>query len=182
MSDSLSDVPAALGLPYPVAPRACHRAATALHKEGMRTSTAPPPVGSISERRRSTDLVAIVVVAFVVAVIGALVTRPPDRLPTLTVANPTPYELHLSSIKGDALAPIGIVSPDGSATVTEVADPGEAWEVRVLSQGRVVTFTTTRSAVEAAGWRLTVPDEVAGELAATGAPPAPGHGEGPSGR
>lgn len=120
--------------------------------------------------------------AFVIAIIGLVslmivttIDPQPDRLDHLTVSNPTEYELFVE-VRGNqpGWMPLAIVSPRTDARLASPIDPGGTWTLRFHSQGETSeTIDVRRADVQARDWRLEVPDVVAEQLRAAGAPASP---------
>lgn len=69
---------------------------------------------------------------------------------------------------------IATVSRGQQHLVEEIIDQGGTWVFHFAGQGRDGTdLTVGRDDLASSGWVLTVPDEIAQDLRAKGAPPTP---------
>jgi hypothetical protein len=96
-------------------------------------------------------------------------------IPRLTVDNPTPFAVNLqvAGPPGQGSSDVGTVGRETQDVVEQVLDAGDRWVFR-FSYGGVDAgeVELSRAVLRAAGWRLSVPPEVAGRLAAAGLTPS----------
>ena len=145
----------------------------------MNPPTTIEPRTSARARRQLTVGLGVLVLSLV-TVVGLTVfvgmSGGPAMVARITVENPTPYalDIEVSSGPGTGWVSAGFVRQRSTAVVEEIADQGDVWVFRFDSQGQSggeVRFT--RPELEANGWRIVVPDDVATRLAEAGAPPTP---------
>ena len=119
---------------------------------------------------------AVVVVAVLAMALVARLSSGPSTVRPLTIENPTAYALDVEvrAAADSAWTSAGFVPQRSTAVVEEVVDQGAVWVFRFDSQGRSGgELQMTRSELEDAGWRVTVPADVGKRLAESGAPPTP---------
>jgi hypothetical protein len=134
-----------------------------------------------SERtRRHLGLAVVAVVVGLAAAVGLTslvgLSSGPKTVERITFENPTLYALDIEVSAGGAggWTSAGSVRQKSTAEVTEVIDQGDVWVFRFDSQGaRGGELRLSRTELEAAGWRVSIPAEVGTRLAAAGAPPTP---------
>jgi hypothetical protein len=97
----------------------------------------------------------------------------PSHVPRLVVTNGTDYGVSVEVVDGAGRVPVGSLGPDHTATFREVADVGGRWTLVWSARGREVRTTATRDALDRAGWKVAVPDELGATLAAAGETPTP---------
>jgi hypothetical protein len=101
---------------------------------------------------------------------------PPHFVSHVTVDNPTPYQftVEVSKSTTDGWLPLGTVDRSGATQFGEVYDIGDAWTVRVSTQGEIVgEFRVTRARLEQSHWRLQIPRKMGDDLRAGGVPLQP---------
>jgi hypothetical protein len=122
--------------------------------------------------------VFVLVAITVLALAAMLVVRAaPVHDRSLTFVNPTTYALGVE-VSGPASGwlPLTTVDRESTLTVDHVFDQGDTWRVRFSGQALDGgSMVVTRADLEAAGWKITVPDDVGQRLAANGATPSPQH-------
>jgi hypothetical protein len=125
-------------------------------------------------RRRTipTRLIDVVVGALFALAVTAVAVDSPSRTPDITVENSTPYDLtiEVSERDGDDWMGFALVNAHSEIVVGKPIDHGPQWTFRFGAGGN---YTVERSALEAAGWRMRVPDDVGDQLAAAGVAPSP---------
>jgi hypothetical protein len=133
-----------------------------------------------AKTRRMLTLGAAAVVLALAAVIGLTflvgLSSGPATVAAITFENPTPFalDIEVSAGPGTGWTSAGFVRQRSTAVVEEIGDQGDVWVFRFDSQGQTGgELRFTRSELEAAGWRIVVPDDVARRLADAGAPPTP---------
>jgi hypothetical protein len=129
-------------------------------------------------RPRTRPIPWDVAVGLVLAVLVMVpLTRGPHFVPRITIENPTPYTLAVTATDGrhrDWTA-VAIVTPKSTTSVRDVVDQGDTWVFRAAGQGADGgEYRATRRDLQRAGWRLTIPNDVAVRLRAAGAPSDPG--------
>jgi hypothetical protein len=121
------------------------------------------------------DVVAIVVAAALALAITLWVVDSPTRV-TLTVVNPTDYELTIAIAKpGEhSWLPLTVIDPGQERLLTGTIDQGPEWLFRFSAQARDGgEVAVTRDELGAADWRFEVPPEVVERLESAGATPPP---------
>jgi hypothetical protein len=117
--------------------------------------------------------VAVVVgVALIAATYAAV--RSPASIDRLRVVNETPYVVDVEVTGGahDGWLELGPISPGESHGFGSVVDQGDRWIFHVTSGPHDGSeFSMTRSELERARWRVTIPDIVEARLGAGGAVP-----------
>lgn len=133
----------------------------------------PPPVAATAPRAR--DLVLAALLGLPLLVFVSLAARDPDRVPAFTVDNGSAYRVTVSvSGASGGTVVLGAVDREDESTFAGVLDPGEQWVVRFRSAGvDAGSVTLDRAALESAGWRVSVPEDVAARLAPAGVTEAP---------
>jgi hypothetical protein len=119
--------------------------------------------------------VVIVAAAVLLTLLVDLSGRP-KTVPHITFENPTAYalDIEVSPGTGTGWTSAGSVAQHATADVQEVVDQGDEWLFRFDSQGETGgQLRLSRTELEAAGWRVTIPPEVGQRLADAGAPPTP---------
>ncbi|HET7719777.1 MAG TPA: hypothetical protein VFK43_07410 [Acidimicrobiales bacterium] len=144
----------------------------------MNPPTALRPNTSPRTRRHLGLAVAAVVVGLAAAVgLTSLVglSSGPKTVARITFENPTAYALDVEVSSGaGGWTSAGSVRQKSTAQVSEVIDQGDVWVFRFDSQGATGgELRLSRTELEAAGWRVSIPAEVGARLAAAGAPPTP---------
>lgn len=102
---------------------------------------------------------------------------PPARVKALTVTNPSPYQVNVevSPAGTERWLDLGAVGRENDRTIEELPDVGATWVFRFASGGvEGGRLEVTRTALRDAGWRLTVPPDVAERLEAAGLTPSAG--------
>src|SRR5262249_37757469 len=96
---------------------------------------------------------------------------------SLTITNPSVYEMGVEVAGSDSgWLPIATVDRESTMTVDKVFDEGDSWHIRFAGQGREGgTIVLSRADLQNAGWHVTAPDDIANNLASTGATESPKH-------
>lgn len=145
----------------------------------MNPPTVVRPGASEGVHRRLGVAVATVLVGLAAAIgLTSLVglSSGPETVARITFENPTAYALDIEVSSGAAggWTSAGSVRQRSTADVSEVIDQGDLWVFRFDSQGESGgELQLSRTALEASGWRVSIPDEVGARLALAGAPPTP---------
>ena len=139
-----------------------------------------PPLTDVSrprarlERRRPavvTGAIAILIGALMIDLVS--IARPPTSR-TLTISDPHPWQVQVR-IAGDPVdgwTPIGSVDRQTEATFLQVPDQGDRWTVEAGYAGVATRFVVSRAELEANGWRIEVPGDIATQLTAEGVEPS----------
>ncbi len=101
----------------------------------------------------------------------------PGRVAALTVTNPSPYQVNVevSAAGDDRWLDLGAVDRERDRTIEELFDFGATWVFRFASGGvDGGRLEVARTALHAAGWKITVPPDVAERFAAAGLKPSAG--------
>jgi len=145
----------------------------------MPSSLASRPVLTIRPSRRLVLTIAVAACALVlvlVVVVGHLLAAP-AKVASLTVQNPTSYDVTVSasSTPTGALTDVGVVGAGATLAFPDVTDEGANWYFHLRAQGiDLGTVHLTRTQLLATGWRLTVDQNLDQRVqAATGSTPAP---------
>jgi hypothetical protein len=107
------------------------------------------------------------VIAVVVTVGGAELLQGPQFVPRVTFVNPSPYtiEMQVSDADRDGWTVLGPIEANGTSSVEQIIDQGDAWVFRTQAQGvSGGEFTSSRSALERSNWRVTIPSSVIDRL------------------
>jgi hypothetical protein len=143
----------------------------------------PPTVVRPDTSTRTSRHLGLAVIAAVVGLAAAVgltslvgMSSGPKTVGRITFENPTAYALDIEVSSGatSGWTSAGSVRQKSTAEVTEVIDQGDVWVFRFDSQGASGgELRLSRTELEAAGWRVSIPAEVGARLAAAGAPPTP---------
>lgn len=145
----------------------------------MNPPTVVRPDTSARARRHIGLAVAAVVAGLAVALgLTSLVglSSGPETVARITFENPTAYALDIEVSSGatGGWTSAGSVRQRSTGEVSEVIDQGDVWVFRFDSQGASGgQLRLSRTELEAAGWRVSIPAEVGARLANAGAPPTP---------
>ncbi|MGE0728810.1 MAG: hypothetical protein AB7O92_01630 [Acidimicrobiia bacterium] len=137
------------------------------------SSPAVRPTRSAALAARLLPLLAVAAVVGSVVRTGALET---PAVVTLQLANPSVYAVtvEVSPPGRERWLPVATLGPGDARTVRDVVDPGPSWRIRLRSQGVIAAdLAIERGALEAAGWRFSVPAGVEAGLQAAAVPPSP---------
>jgi hypothetical protein len=107
------------------------------------------------------------------ALLAVACSGPPPTVETITIANPTAYDLdvEVTDRDRDGGLPVAIVEAGSEDVVHEVIDQGEVWIFRFRHFGDPVgELSLTRGELERNGWRVEVPAEVEERLQQLGRP------------
>jgi hypothetical protein len=139
-----------------------------------RLSRADRPARSFGSYVRP-DLVAIALGVVAVLVFGLITLREPARVSTLTLSNPSSYDVtvDVSSKDGHSWLPLAVLDIGATRDYSEVLDQGDTWVFRFRAQGvDGGQAEVTRHDLAAAGWKYVVPNDVIQRIQAAGAPDA----------
>lgn len=101
----------------------------------------------------------------------------PGRVAALTVTNPSPYQVNVevSAAGEERWLDLGAVGRERDHTIEELPDVGARWVFRFASGGvDGGRLEVARAALRDAGWKITVPAEVAERFEAAGLRPSAG--------
>ena len=125
-------------------------------------------------RRRTlpTRIIDVTIAAVFALIATALATDDPPRAPDVTIINETPYDLtvKVSDEAGKDWMAFATVSARSQSLVRAPIDQGAVW---TFSYGAGGEYSSDRSALREAGWRIRVPAGVPQRLAAAGIAPSP---------
>jgi hypothetical protein len=139
------------------------------------TATRPKESKSIPVRSLLIGFGIVVVIA-VVAVFASRALRGPSFVPSVTVVNPSPYvvDVDVTASNSTEWTQLASITPKTTSDATQVVDQGDFWKFRAASAGVAGgEFTLTRSQLEQANWKITIPASVIARFAAQNVPEAP---------
>lgn len=142
----------------------------------LQPDTLAPPADPAARPTIPILLVGVVVAMLVASALAHGPLGLPARAPRLVLENPTEYDVMVTARRpGEAdhllLASVG---RGARLEVDEVVDLGDTWIFHFAGQGvDGIDVAVSRSGLSDGGWTFVVPDEVADDLAAKGAPPTP---------
>ncbi len=122
------------------------------------------------------DVLAIVVSGVVALIIAVVLVDNPPRV-SITVVNPTEYELTIAIASPDHTGwlPLVVIEPGQERLLDGTIDQGREWLFRFSGQGRDGgEIAMTRDELRNDDWRFEVPQEVVDQLQKAGATPPPG--------
>ena len=135
---------------------------------------APPQEAPTRLGRNVAAVVVGVFVALVLIFAGTQALEGPGVIERVTVDNPTPYQVEIAvagSAGGSGIA-LGPVSSGERHAFASVVDQGDRWVVHVTSaRSDAGEFVVRRTDLERSNWVITIPNEIASRLAASGASP-----------
>ena len=126
--------------------------------------------------RRRVPVVGGVAVLVLVLPLLVRLTAGPSFVDRMAFDNPSEYDvlIRLTGEERDGWLILGTARRAATTTVGEIVDQGDVWIFGFFAQGEEAgELRVERSRLEGDGWRVTVPDQVAAELRAKGAPPPP---------
>jgi hypothetical protein len=144
----------------------------------MPTTTVTRPRGDWRSRLRWgpwATWIALAVAVVAAIAVSLLVLDDPDRY-DIEVSNPTVYEISVSVSDGSGEGEMALLTlePGETRSASGVRDQGESWVFIFRAHGLDGgELRAVRSDLRQAGWQITVPDDVARQLEALGAQPAP---------
>jgi len=140
--------------------------------------TAAPPAPARNRRSLAVAAVAATIAAAALFYLLGPFLRVPHAVDSVTVSNPYRWhsEVDVGPPDGSRWVGLGRVSRESSRTFADVIDPGDQWVFRFAYSGiDSVELAISRSELEAAGWKVTVPDDFSERLETIGeTPSAPG--------
>jgi hypothetical protein len=126
--------------------------------------------------RLQTNTAAIVVAALVALLASALIIHDPSRVKTITIDNPTSYDVRVeaSGGGGSGWTVLGTARQQCGSTIELPIDQGGKWVFRMSAQGaQTVEVSTDRSALDRTGWHFEIPPSVGDAWKAAGVPQPP---------
>jgi hypothetical protein len=129
----------------------------------------------------ASELVAVVCAAAVALVVATLAVHSPSFVPQVTVLNESELDIVVDVAPADGGSSLFLtIAGTGQAKTTiDVLDQGHDWVFRFRSQGLDGgELRISRSDLESASWRVTVPAAVIAHLREQGAAPNPSAGAG----
>ena len=130
----------------------------------VRTATPRP----LARTRPLGELAILAVVAALFALTFWLV-RPPPRVAHLDIVNDssTEVEVGVSGASRDDLLGLAVVLPQRTTRVEDVVDQGDEWVFAFATADcPAEEVRVSRERLEAAGWRIAVPEQVLATLGA----------------
>lgn len=121
--------------------------------------------------------IALALAGFAVAVLLAVpALRVPAHVARLTVDNPLPWPVHVQASEPGAPGWLGVGTVDRGQEQAfhSLLDQGDRWVIRFAYAGHHAELRVTRAELERAGWRVTVPGDLADQLGDADVPEAPG--------
>lgn len=128
------------------------------------TTTTMRPRGS---RRISLEWIAPAILVLVALVLIVNLSRSAPSRETLIIENHAgaPVTVRTSDEAHDGWLNIGTVDPNSRDTVEAVIDQGDVWRFRLtVGPDRVGEIRRTQDQLRDAGWKLTIPADVADQL------------------
>jgi hypothetical protein len=137
-----------------------------------------PPSPQSTFKRRSSRYVPFVAATLVgiasLFVLNSLVLGGPTTIERISFANGSAYDIHVAVSDGSSAMPVGTARQHCMTAFEFVLDQGDTWSIQFQAQGRDGgQITIDRSQLEADGWTFRIPDSVASQLRASGAPVPP---------
>ena len=126
------------------------------------------PPRRIAGRRAAGAAVAVVLAGFLL--LGVTLNRSAPKVSEVTVVNPHPWTAVVKArAEGDrGWLVLGTVPRESESVFLETTDQGDRWVFAFSYGTTVVEEAVDRDDLEAAGWRLVIPDEFADALRAAG--------------
>jgi hypothetical protein len=136
------------------------------------------PTASPARRFRpnASWLVVGLCVLVVIAVLPRLITTTPPMVSSLTIKNPSPFDMEVKVTSGahDGWTPIGTARAGHNERFALIVDQGKTWVFHFASQGiEGPEMQHSREDLVSAGWQVTVSDAVVRAFRDAGAPPSP---------
>jgi hypothetical protein len=123
-----------------------------------------------------TNTAAIVVAALLALGASALIIHDPARVNTVTIDNPTSYDVRVeaSDGNGSGWTALGTARQQCASTIELPIDQGGTWVFRMSAQGAPTEeVAVDRSALEGTGWRFEITPTVGDAWKAAGVPQPP---------
>jgi len=123
---------------------------------------------SLSHRRSRTPFL-LGVLAIAGALLVSQLLAAPNFVPRITVDNHSGYALlvEVSDGQGGSWSPVGTISRNGSTSLEQVYDVGDAWQFRLTAQTvGLGTVRVSRSQLERSDWHVDIPRRLGDTLRA----------------
>lgn len=120
-------------------------------------------------------LAGLVLLGLVLGPLSTLFERP-SIVPRITFINPSEYDLAIEATDDgrDGWVSVGTARRKSTTIQEEIIDQGDVWIFRFAAQGQDAgDFEISRDDLERSNWTVRIPDTIAEELRAQGAPPSP---------
>jgi hypothetical protein len=124
-----------------------------------------------------SELTAVVCAAVAALFVGVFGVHNPSFVPRVTIVNDSELDIgvDVAAAGSDGAMWLGIVETGTAKTTVDVLDQGVEWVLTFRSQGLAGgELRVSRRDLEAAAWRVTIPNEVIAHLRDQGAAPSPG--------
>jgi hypothetical protein len=146
----------------------------------MKSRTAHPPPAVLARLRRGSlrwwwPLVPLVV-GVALVVVWHLAASPPSTVPRVSFVNNSGYDVEVEVTGGEntGTLQLGTAAARTTTVVEDVIDQGATWVVHFGAQGvDAGELRLTRADLDRADWKVVIPGEVAGRLAAAGRQESP---------
>lgn len=138
-------------------------------------SPRPVPTRRVRAPSFVSVVAGLVLLGLAVGPMSVLFESPPF-VARITFVNPTEYDLAINATDADrdGWTPVGTARRKSTTVHEEIIDKGEVWIFRFGGQGDVAgELRVTRAELEGTNWMIRIPDRIADELRAKGAPPTP---------
>ena len=144
----------------------------------------PTDLSTRPARARSrAPFIALVIAAAIAGLalvrVASVAMETPDSVDRITIVNETDYgvDVDLRSAPDDSRLLLGRALPGADAARNQVLDAGDVWIFSFLRAGvDAGEVQLTRDQLEAADWRVSVPDEVVAAIEEAGQNPYPDEG------
>ncbi len=146
------------------------------HPTGVPVSSFRAPRRFRLGERLQTNTAAIVVAALVALGASALLIHDPSRVKTITIDNPTSYDVRVEASNGSGTewTALGTAGQQCAATIELPTDQGGTWTFRMTAQGAPTEeVAVNRADLERAGWHFAIPQAVADAWKSAGFPQPP---------
>ena len=122
-----------------------------------------------------SDLVPVGLSALIATAVAFAFLQSPATVDSVSVSNPSDYNISVQ-VRGvdGGWMPLTTVPEHQTKATRDVIDQGDSWTFRFAAQGRSGgQVRIDRTALEAAGWTIQMPDHVIEQLVERGALPPP---------
>jgi hypothetical protein len=137
------------------------------------TEPAPANVRRVGPFARK---LGVVLAAAAMLAVGLWITRGPDFVDRVSVANTSGYDLDVdvTGAERDGWLPISVATGGSTTTTKEVVDQRGTWIFRFAYVGKAAgELSVSRADLAKRGWRIVVPADVSARLSAAGIEPGP---------
>lgn len=126
----------------------------------------------------ATSIGAVAALVLLGATLGPLsvLVESPSFIPRITFVNPSEYDLAIDATgaEREGWVSVGTARRESRTTHEDTIDHGDVWIFRFAGQGEDAgEVRITRRDLESADWTVHIPERIAEELRAKGAPPTP---------